>query len=217
MAETPDYYGILGVAKTASPNQIRDRFRELARTRHPDRFQGADRETAEREFQTITEAFNVLFSADRRRQYDASLVRPATSQGSDQTQLAKVFLQRGIKAYRDGNYLDAADNFDRATKAEPINAQAWHHLALACSHQERWMQKAAEAIVQACRLAPMKPEYAKLAGRIHAGLGMLAEAEQYYNRALNWGGDDPAVREALEDLRKAGKRGRTGFFGKTEG
>ena len=111
----------------------------------------------------------------------------------------------------------AADNFDRATHAEPGNAQAWHHLALACSHEKRWLDKAAEAIVRACQLAPMKPEYAKLAGRIHHELGMLAEAEQYYNRALTWGGDDPAVSAALDDLRKAAKRGRTGFFGKTEG
>jgi curved DNA-binding protein CbpA len=217
MAANKDYYAILGVARTASPTQVRERFRELARTRHPDRFQGAEKTAAELEFQAITEAFNVLSNSDRRRQYDASLVRPERSQPSDQGQVAKVFLQRGIKAYRDGNYLEAAESFDRATKSDAGNAQAWHHLALACSHQRRWLNRAAEAIVKACQLAPMNPAYMKLAGRIHADLGMTAEAEQYYNRALDWGGDDPAVREALEDLKKVAKRGRSGLFGKSEG
>lgn len=211
-----DYYTLLSVPRSASPNQIRERFRELARTRHPDRFQGEEKAAAEVEFQAITEAFNVLFNADRRRVYDQSLERPVVSQGSDQQQLAKVYLQRGIKAYREKNFLEAADSFDRATKADPANAQAWHHLALACSHQKRWLDRAAEAIQKACELQKMNPAYMKLAGRIHAELGMLEKAEQYYNRALDWGGDDLAVREALEELRRA-KRGRTGLFGKTEG
>lgn len=208
-----DYYAILSVPRSASPTQIRDRFRELARTRHPDRFQGSEKAAAEREFQAITEAFNVLYNPDRRRQYDSSLQRPQSSQATDEKQLAKVYLQRGIKAYREKNYLEAAETFDRATKAEPGNAQAWHHLALACSHQRRWLDRAAQAIDRACELAPMNAAYMKLGGRIYAELGMTAQAEQYYNRALDWGGDDPAVREALEDLRKVAKRGLSGLFG----
>lgn len=215
-----DFYSILSVPRTASPAQIRDRFRELARVRHPDRFAGAEKETAEREFQAITEAFNVLFNAERRRQYDIGLTsadRPAGA-ASEAQQLAKLHLQRGIKAYREKNYLEAADNFDRATRAEPTNSQAWHHLALACVQNERWLDRAKDAIVHACELQPMNAAYQKLAGRVFSMLGMTAEAEQYYNRALDWGGDDPAIRQALEDLRKPSKRGGwSGLFGKGEG
>ncbi|HSM50193.1 MAG TPA: DnaJ domain-containing protein, partial [Thermoanaerobaculia bacterium] len=42
-----DLYAILGVSRTATPDQIRQRFRELARTSHPDRFQGEARRRAE--------------------------------------------------------------------------------------------------------------------------------------------------------------------------
>lgn len=213
-----DYYAILSLPRTASTVQIRDRFRELARTQHPDRFQGDDKEAAERAFQQITEAFNILHNADRRRQYDLGLQRPEQrSTGSEAQQLAKLHLQRGIKAYKEKNLLEAADNFDRATKAEPGNAQAWHHLALACVQNERWLDRAQDAIRQALELQPMNPGYLKLAGRIHAQLGMVAEAEQYYNRALDWGGDDPAIRQALEELRKPSKRSWPGLFGKGDG
>ena len=71
-----DYYVILGAARNASKEQIRVRFRQLARERHPDRFQGVERQKAELDFQEITEAFNVLLDATRRRQHDLELARP---------------------------------------------------------------------------------------------------------------------------------------------
>ena len=63
-----DHYAVLGTDRNATRDQIRDRFRKLARERHPDRFQGDEREKAELAFQAITEAFNVLSDPDRRRQ-----------------------------------------------------------------------------------------------------------------------------------------------------
>lgn len=212
-----DYYNILSVPRGASPVQIRERFRELARTRHPDRFQGADKAKAESEFQEITEAFNVLQNPDRRRQYDQAAATRAEprNQASDAQQLVKVYLQRGIKAYRDKNFLEAADSFDRATKTDNNSHQAWHHLAMACAQNGRWMDRALEAIRRACELQPMNPTYLKLAGRISAESGMTAEALQYYNRALDWGGDDPTIRQALEELKKPpSKRSLSGLFGR---
>ncbi|HRC87513.1 MAG TPA: DnaJ domain-containing protein, partial [Thermoanaerobaculia bacterium] len=145
------FYDILGVLQNATEEQIRLRFRELARLRHPDRFQGEEKARAERDFQDLTEAFNVLLNPERRRQHDAELARPvAQRQAADPEQLAKVYLQRGTKAYKEGNFLDAAENFDRATKAQPTNAKAWHHLALACSQQRRWLSRATAAITRAC-------------------------------------------------------------------
>lgn len=210
-----NFYNILVVPRNATTGQIRQRFMALARERHPDRFQGAAKERAEKEFQEITEAFNVLSDPERRRLHDLELARPQTqSQGADPAQLARVYLQRGIKAYKEKNYLEAADNFDRATQAQPENAKAWHHLALACSHQRRWLSRATTAIARACELEPMNVDYLKLAGRIFESAGMTLRAEQYYNQSLKWGGEDPAVQERLEALRKDAKKGRTGFFGK---
>lgn len=216
-----DYYALLGVPRTATAEQIRARFRELTRLQHPDRFRGADKSAAEGEFQNLTEAYNALSDAERRRQHDYSLARPeAEARANDPAQLARVYLQRGIKAYKEQNLQEAADNFDRATKADPRSAQAWHHLALACSRQTRWQSKAVAAIVRACELETMNPAYLKLAGRIHQAAGMAVRAEEYYNQALTWGGEDPTVRQALKELGEAArlaKRGRTGLFGKVGG
>lgn len=206
-----DFYSVLGLARNATEDQIRQRFRELARVRHPDRFQGADRERADMEFQALTQAFNVLSDPERRRQHDLEMSRPAGSD-SDPRQLARAYLQRGVKAYKEKNFLEAADNFDRATKADPTSSQTWHHLALACAQQENWLPRALAAIERACELEPMNPSYHKQAGRICALAGQAERAVIHYRKAIEWGDDDPAVRRALEDLEKPSSR--RGLFGK---
>jgi tetratricopeptide (TPR) repeat protein len=207
-----DFYAILALPRNATEEQVRQRFRELARERHPDRFQGAAKGEAERAFQEIAQAFNVLADPERRRLHDLELVRPQESSTADHRQLLRVYLQRGIRAYRDKNFFEAADNFDRATQADPLSAQAWHHLALACSQQVSWLPRAVPAIERACELEPMNASYHKLAGRILAMSGDTEGAQRHYRAALEWGEDDPAVHLALQEL--AGPSGRRGLFGK---
>jgi curved DNA-binding protein CbpA len=210
-----DFYTVLAVPRNASEAQIRRRFRELARTRHPDRFHGAEKERAELDFQEITQAFNVLVDAERRRRHDLELVRPEEAGPSDARQLARAYLQRGIKAYREKNYLEAANNFDQAVKHDPQDARAWHHLAQACSQQKSWLPRAVAAIERACELAPMNPSYMKQAGRILALAGDAERAVYFYRKSIQWGEDDPAVRQALEELGRAAGSSRRGLFGKT--
>ncbi|HEY4596370.1 MAG TPA: DnaJ domain-containing protein [Thermoanaerobaculia bacterium] len=207
-----DFYSVLAVPRNATEDQIRQRFRELARTRHPDRFQGTEKERAEKEFQEITQAFNVLVDPERRRRHDTDLVRPEESSATDHRQLFRVYLQRGVKAYKEKSYLEAASNFDLATQADPRNGQAWHHLAQACSQQRNFLPRAVDAIERACQLEPMNPAYLKQAGRICALAGQTERAVQYYRKALQWGGDDDDVRQALESL--SGTASRRGLFGR---
>ena len=106
-----DYYAVLSLPRNATGDEIRARFRTLARTRHPDRFRGPEKAAAEVEFQAVTEAFNVLSDPERRRLHDLELLRPAppgAREAEGRGEVARVYLQRGVKAYRDGNYLEAA-------------------------------------------------------------------------------------------------------------
>lgn len=210
-----DYYAILGVPRDASEATIRERFRQLARKRHPDRFRGAEKERAEREFQATTEAFNVLTDPERRRQHDAELAAPkaGASTGIDQEQLGKVYMQRGVKAYKAKQYREAADSFDRATRATPGHAPAWYSLALACSRDPRYLSKAREAIARACELDAMNETYLRAAGRIYAHSGDRQRAERYYNEALKWSANDPEIQRELDDL-KGSRKGRFSIFGK---
>ncbi len=64
MAATPDYYKTLGVARNATPDEIKKAFRKLARKHHPDA--GGDEE----KFKEINEAYEVLSDSKKRKLYD---------------------------------------------------------------------------------------------------------------------------------------------------
>jgi curved DNA-binding protein CbpA len=63
-----DYYEVLGVAPSASAEEIRRAYHMLAFRCHPDRNQGGDE--ANKEMQELNEAYAILSDPIRRREYD---------------------------------------------------------------------------------------------------------------------------------------------------
>ncbi len=63
-----DYYEILGVAKTAAPEEIKKAYRQLALKHHPDRNPG-DKQSEE-DFKEAAEAYEVLSDPEKRARYD---------------------------------------------------------------------------------------------------------------------------------------------------
>lgn len=68
MADKRDYYEVLGVSKTASQDEIKKAYRQLAKKYHPDMNPG-DKE-AENKFKEASEAYGVLSDETKRKQYD---------------------------------------------------------------------------------------------------------------------------------------------------
>jgi curved DNA-binding protein CbpA len=90
-----NYYEVLGIPQGATTDQIKKKYRELARQFHPDVVK--DKNHGQRVFSQINQAYRVLGDAERRAQYNSTLATAAangtsngTSNGTAHTQTASA-------------------------------------------------------------------------------------------------------------------------------
>ena len=69
-----DPYEVLGVPKTASEAEIKKAFRSLAKKHHPDKHAGDA--AAQKKFQEISGAYDILGDKEKRAQFDAGAIGP---------------------------------------------------------------------------------------------------------------------------------------------
>jgi curved DNA-binding protein len=101
-----DYYKILGIAKTATPKDIKNAYRKLARKFHPDL--NPNDKDAKKNFQQINEANEVLSDPEKRKKYDQY---GNDWQHAEEFEKAKQYQQQSA-GQRQSRYAGAEDGGD---------------------------------------------------------------------------------------------------------
>jgi curved DNA-binding protein CbpA len=195
------YYDVLGVARDASDAEVRTAFRQLARDGHPDRFrEAAEKSAAEERFQLLTEALNVLTNPARRKAHDLELEknRPRTQ---DPAALARVYLSKGVRAYREGNFPEAITQFDLAVNHYDKDAKSFHYLALSCMKVVGQVRRGVDAIEAAIRLDGNNALFHRDAGKLFMMAGLNSKAERHLEQALAWLPEDAETLKLLAEVR----------------
>jgi curved DNA-binding protein CbpA len=200
MPREADYYQLLGVARDASETDIRERFRALAREAHPDRAPRERKAEAEAKFQQLTEALNVLTSAERRKAYDFDLAASAGQAEEKGDAVSLNYLNQGIAAYKERKYVEAAGNFQLAAGRNPGDLKAQHYLGLA-SAKAGDLRTAVKAVESAIAIEPHNGALLRDAGAIFRQAGLLVKAEKAYQESLRWDPSAGDARKALEEIR----------------
>ncbi len=207
MTDRRSFYEILGVEPLASQDQIKSAFRRLARERHPDRFIGAARAQAEKDFQGITEAYNVLNDPKQRARYDQTLSSKTSQQLSNPRDVARALLGKAMGLVKTGQAAEANEYFAQAIAHDSESAKAHHLYGVFLSRQVGGLEEGLRHLDQAVRLEPNDVKILLDASKAFARARMFARATRFAQQAAQLAPEDPAIEGWLAQLSKAAAGG----------
>lgn len=203
------HYDTLGVSPTSTTAEIRRAYHRLARDHHPDRFTDpTEKQRAEQRFTEMSEAFNTLSDASRRREYDAVLAKPDTGETSAQKE-AKSYHRAGVAKQSEGAHPEAVRLFKAAFHLDP-KIEYHVHLAQALQAANE-LSEAARVWDEVVKREPANSRYLSLAGACFEQAGMNIRARRMYESALRLDKGDKRAIEAIERLSEDPKK--TGILG----
>ncbi len=174
-----DPYKILGVSESASDEEIKNAYRELAKKYHPDNYADSPlADVANKKMQELNEAFDQVMNARR--------MSAAGQQATQQTQYQNA-----------GYYRQDAQNYTQSgyDHAEPCNGMADIRRMI---QTNRLVE--AEELLNGIPTANRDAEWYFLKGSVYFSRGWLDDALNHFNTACRLNPNNPEYRAALNRM-----------------
>ena len=208
LSASSEHYAVLGLDRSARPEQIRDAYYALARRYHPDRFRSGDMQDLlprfEEFFARVTAAYNTLYDPEMRAEYDRQAEAPAAradDRPMDAGYIARQNYLRGKVAAQHRKYAEAVTFLENAIEQDPAQAEYHLELGLVQSRNPRFRAEAEKHLLQAVNLAPTLVDGYVALGQMYLKSGRAGRAAKMAREALRW---EPKHAEATQLLREAG-------------
>ena len=219
-------YQLLDLQRTASDEDIKKAYFQMARRFHPDRF---DRKSAaeyksqiDEVFDAITNAYRVLSNKDKRAAYDSGAQTGAQEQdGQDTVKKAEIKFRQGKTLFGMDRFDDAVALLEEAVRLRRDKADYYLLLAMAESKVSNYVRKAETDFLKAISLEPWNPEGYVGLGVLYKTEGLQTKAIRQFEKALEADPEHAKARQELIDM-GVGVKKKTGlqsllsmnFFGK---
>lgn len=227
-AKTNNYYDLLCVSATASPDEIKKSYYSLAKKYHPDRYHQSKSEDLKNAleviFSTLAQAYDTLKVPATRGSYDAKVFRLETPAGSPDKpapaaspsiaahqKLADLNYRQGRGQYDQQDYWSAIQAFRQSVRMEPEVARYRYWLAMALSKNTKWRREAEEHFLKAIELEQFNSEYYVGLGLLYKEAGMQKRAESQLKQALQVNPGNKGAQEALDSLMSAHTKKASGL------
>ena len=213
MQDSRDYYQILQVKRNATPEEIKEAYRRLARQHHPDLHPGNP--AAEERFKEICQAYEVLSDSVQRTLYDQRL-NPTFRESHKSGKSHQDYYVRAVAKALDKDYQGAVEDYTQAIELNPHFVEAYIKRG-ATLYKMGDARGALKDCSQALRLNPNSSGAHYYQGRARYKLGYTQAAieaytqaiakepdfaQAYYHRGLA-NNDLKELANAAEDLKKA--------------
>ncbi len=194
-----DFYKIMGVNKSSSLDEIRNRYIKLTREYHPDRFHDiAEQQEAERKFQDITEAYNVLKNPRLRQEYDRTYGKSEHELSMEE---AERLYKLALHSINNGKYHEAVQALEQALKLKDNDGRFFHKLACVQMLNPGWIRKAEQNCLKAIALEKFNYDFKLTLGKIYLKAGLKNRAVKVITEALELNEGD---KEGMKLLKEAG-------------
>lgn len=171
-----DPYSVLGVSPSASDDEVKKAYRELARKYHPDNYQNNPlADLAEEKMKEINEAYDTI---TKTRAGGGSSYGHGTSGAAYQSQQSGSYsYQQSSRTGGDTLFAQARQriNLGDLAGAEQLLRQApqrtaeWHFLSGHIAYQKGWLDEATQRFRTACDLEPGNAEYRQALSMMQQG------------------------------------------------
>ena len=211
--ELLNYYEILGVEKSATPQEIKKSYFHFAKLYHPDRHFEPEmsdlKEKLEALFTRVHSAYETLTTPAKRDSYNLDIAsgvkttveaerREQRSASGKDVAISKF--NEGMNFFSQGNYWGADEAFQWATRLDPTNAEYIFRRGLTLSRIPRRGHEAEEYYVKALEMAPSKNEYRIELANFYARSGLKAKAMPLYQEALRQDPNSEKIKYAMKKL-----------------
>lgn len=197
-----DYYQILKISRTASPDEIKSAYFRMARKYHPDLF-GRNlspeiKKKIDDIFDKITKSYQTLRDKGKRLDYDAQLDSAPLSDAREKAKRAEVKFRKGKTLYDQGRYEDALVLLEEALRMDSSKASHFILLAMSQSQIPGYSKKAEANFLKATELEPWNPDNYVRLGLLYKKEGLRIRASKEFKRALSIDSDHKTALKELE-------------------
>lgn len=133
-----NHYEVLGLSKTAGPEELHNHYLDKLQQVHPDMNAGDEEAAHERTIEVVN-AYRTLSDPDSRKRYDFRTGNPFLTEGltpglrvilKQERKDAEARFAEGVKCVKAEDFPKAVEHFKAALKAEPAYGAASYNLAL---------------------------------------------------------------------------------------
>ncbi len=216
-AEFVDHYRVLQVWPTASEDQIKKAYFNLAKLHQPDvvgKGEGEGGEDSSVDFKAINEAYAVLSDAAKRREFDERLKKQggggAQAVQEKDVRSAQLAYEQARTAMRHNRYDKAVVLLKSAIKYDVSNPayHSWYGFALGALNTR--LHEARDVCKKALEMEFYNADYHANLGFVYQQAGLKSTASECFREALKW---DPEHPIAIKYLQTADKKTAGGING----